>query len=326
MCAVELRRAGLHVTGTALWLDARRGSELSFVSHAHADHAARHQRVIATHATLRLMAHRLGKLTGALPVPYGRPFELGPLFLELLPAGHIKGSAQIRVTRQDGHRVVYTGDINPQPSLTAEPLQPAECDTLVIESTFGHPRYRFPPRDQVLAQVEGWCRAQLDRGVAPVLLGYPLGKSQEAIKFLCSRGLKVAAHGTIHEVSRLYEELGTQVGEVRRFRGTLEPGEVLLYPPRLSRSVALSRLKPRAVAVLTGWALDEGAARRYGADVAFPLSDHADFEQLVNYARRTRASEVITHHGFARELSRALCDRGVRARPIGEVQQLELFR
>ena len=222
--------------------------------------------------------------------------------------------------------MVYTGDINPQPSLTAEPLQPAECDTLVIESTFGHPRYRFPPREEVLGAVEGWCRAQLDRGVAPVLLGYPLGKSQEAIKFLCSRGLKVAAHGTILEMSQLYEELGTPVGAVRRFRGTLEPGEVLIYPPRLARSVALSRLKPRSLAVLTGWALDEGAARRYGADVAFPLSDHADFDHLVDYARRTGASEVFTHHGFARELSRALGERGMNARALGEVQQLELFR
>jgi putative mRNA 3-end processing factor len=326
MCAVELRQAGLHVTGTALWLDARRGSELSFVSHAHADHAARHQRVIATHATLQLMAHRLGKLSGALPVPYGRPFELGPLFLELLPAGHIKGSAQIRVTRPDGHRVVYTGDINPQPTRTAEPLEPAECDTLVIESTFGHPRYRFPPREEVLGAVEGWCRGQLDRGVAPVLLGYPLGKSQEAIRFLVSRGLKVAAHGTIQEMSRLYEELGTPVGDVRRFKGTLEPGEVLVYPPRLARSVALSRLQPRAVAVLTGWAVDEGAAKRYGADVAFPLSDHADFERLLDYAARTGASEVITHHGFARELAQALAERGVNARALGDVRQLELFR
>lgn len=325
MCAVELRQAGLHVTGTALWLDARRASELSFVSHAHGDHIARHQRVIATAATIRLMAHRLGKLPGALPAPYRRPFELGPLYLELIPAGHIKGSAQLRVTRPDGHRVLYTGDINPQPSLTAEPLEAAECDTLVIESTFGHPRYRFPPRAQVLQEIEAWCRQQLERGVAPVLLGYPLGKSQEAIKFLCSRGLKVAAHGSVREMARLYEELGTPVGEVRRFAGKLEPDEVLVYPPRLSRSVALSRLRPRAIAVLTGWALDEGAARRYGADVAFPLSDHADFGQLVDYAQRTGASEVITHHGFARELSRALCDLGLQARAIGEVRQLALF-
>ena len=176
--AVELKKQGLHLTGTPLWLDARRKSELSFVSHAHSDHIARHVRTIATSATLKFMTHRLGTLPSALPVPYGRGFDLGPLYLELLPAGHILGSAQLRVTRDDGVRVVYTGDLNTVPSLTAEPVQVAECDTLIIESTFGHPRYTFPPKERVLADIEAWCRDKLERGVAPILLGYPLGKSQ----------------------------------------------------------------------------------------------------------------------------------------------------
>src|SRR5512141_2787329 len=120
MCAVELRRGGLHLTGTSLWLDATRKTELSFISHAHSDHIARHERVIATSPTVALMTHRLGKLPAALPVPYNRPFELGPLVLELLPAGHMLGSAQLRATRADGVRVTYSGDINFSPMLTAE--------------------------------------------------------------------------------------------------------------------------------------------------------------------------------------------------------------
>ena len=117
MCAVQLLRNGLHLTGTPLWFDARRKSELSFVSHAHSDHMARHKRVIATAATLKLMAHRLGPVNSPLSVPFNRMFELGPLVLELLPAGHILGSAQIRVTHADGTRVVYTGDLNTQPRI-----------------------------------------------------------------------------------------------------------------------------------------------------------------------------------------------------------------
>ncbi|HTS80272.1 MAG TPA: MBL fold metallo-hydrolase, partial [Myxococcaceae bacterium] len=128
---VELRRGGLHLSGTALWLDAHRKAPLAFVSHAHSDHIARHERVIATRATLRLMAHRLGSLPSCLPVPYNRPFELGALCLELLPAGHILGSAQLRVIRSDGKRVTYTGDLNLESSQTAESAQVAECDTLV---------------------------------------------------------------------------------------------------------------------------------------------------------------------------------------------------
>src|SRR5215475_5602991 len=141
MCAVELRRGGLRLSGTALWLDATQKSELAFVSHAHADHIARHERVIATSATLRFMTHRLGEISAALPVP-------------------------------------YNGDLNLAPSLTAEAAQVVRCDILVTEATFGHPRYRFPPKEQVLAKLENWLKERLARGDTPVLLGYALGKSQ----------------------------------------------------------------------------------------------------------------------------------------------------
>ena len=325
MPAVELRRNGLNLSGTALWLDATRKSELSFVSHAHSDHIARHERVIATAPTVKLMTHRLGKIPSPLPAPYNRPFELGPLVLELFPAGHMLGSAQLRATRADGVRITYSGDINFSPMLTAEPAQLAECDTLILESTFGHPRYRFPPRDEVLASVEAWIRRCLDGGVAPVLLCYPMGKSQEAMKYLSDRGYPLCAHASVYEASRIYAECGVSI-RVRRFGGDYRPGEVLVFPPRIGRGSALAKVWPRQTAVLTGWALDgPQIARRYGADLAFPVSDHADFEGLVRYAKATGASEVITHHGFAQELADALCAEGLDARPVGSVKQLELF-
>ncbi len=324
--SVELRRNGLHLTGTQLALDATRKSPLSFVSHAHSDHIARHERTIATAATLRFMAHRLGPLSAPLAVPYGRPFELGPLSLELLPAGHILGSAQLRVIREDGRRIVYTGDLNLAPSLTAEPAQVAECDTLVIESTYGHPRYVFPPRDEVLGDLEAWVRQQQERGAVPVLLGYSLGKSQEAMKFLSGRGFSLVAHPSIYEVARLYGELGVRMEPLRPFDGHVEPGEVLFFPPHRARGGALAPLWPRATAVLTGWALDgPGATRRYGADVAFPLSDHADCPSLVRYAKATGAREVITLHGQAEALAQVLCAEGLDARALGKPQQLALL-
>jgi putative mRNA 3-end processing factor len=323
--AVELRRGGLHLSGTVLALDARRKGELSFVSHAHADHIARHDRVIATAPTLRLMAHRLGALKGPLSVPYNKPFALGALTLELLPAGHILGSAQLRVTRPDGRRIVYTGDLNLVPALTAEPAQIALCDTLVIESTFGHPRYAFPDRASVLEAVEAWVTAALGRGSTPVLLGYALGKAQEVIKSLTARGHAVVAHSSICDISALYREFGVDVGAVRRFDNTWRQGEVAVFPPHAWRFQRLSRPWPRETAVLTGWALDAGAARRYGADVAFPVSDHADCQALVSYARSTGATEVVTHHGFARELADALSAVGLDARVLGRPKQLSLL-
>jgi putative mRNA 3-end processing factor len=324
--SVELRRNGLHLTGTPLSLDAKRKSPLSFVSHGHSDHIARHERTIATAATLRFMAHRLGPLQAPLSAPFCRPFELGSLTLELLPAGHILGSAQLRVIREDGKRIVYTGDLNVAPSLTAEPLQVAECDMLVIESTFGHPRYVFPPREEVMGQVESWVRRHQERGSVPVLLAYPLGKSQEAMKYLSDRGFPLVAHSSIYEMTKLYGELGVPIEPLRCLDGRVEPGEVLFFPPHLVRGGGLAPFWPRATAVLTGWALDgPGACRRYGADVAFPLSDHADCPSLVRYVKATGARDVITLHGFAEELAQVLRGEGLDARALGQPKQLALL-
>lgn len=325
MSAVESLRGALRVRGTELWLDAHRKSPLSFVSHAHSDHIARHERVIATAATLRLMEHRLGKISGALAVPYHRPFELGPLSIELLPAGHVLGSAQARVIRADGLRIVYTGDLCTVESATAEPAEVAECDFLVMESTFGHPRYRFPPKHEVFDAVRGWCEEILARGEQPVLLAYALGKAQEAQKQLSERGLRLCAHRSIDEISKLYEASGAEVGAARLFEGTFRPGEVGLFPPHAWRRRKFRSLSRPRVAVLTGWAVDPGVASRYGAEVAFPVSDHADFPSLVAYAEATGAQEVLTVHGFAEELAAALRERGIEARAVGKPHQMELF-
>lgn len=320
---VELRRGGLVLQGTPLWFDARTRSPVAFVSHAHSDHIARHQRVIATPETLALMAHRLGPLEQTTPFRYGETLTHEDLHLECFSAGHVFGSAQIRVTRQDGHRVVYTGDVSLEPALTAAPAEVLGCETLVIESTFGHPKYRFPPRATVYDDVAGWARRQLARGVRPILLAYSLGKSQETVRQLAARGLPICAHPAIHDVGQVYEQLGMPVG-ARRFEGTFLEGEVGLFPP-FRRGDSLSGVKDKALAALTGWALEPWGARRSGAEVAFPVSDHADFPSLVTYAQRSGAREIVTLHGFAAELAASLRELGMFARAVTEQVQMVLL-
>ncbi len=309
--------------GTPLWFDARAKAPVAFVSHAHADHIARHQHVIATAATLALMQHRLGPLESVRALDYGEVMSLGALRLECFSAGHVFGSAQVRVTRPDGHRVVYTGDLSLEPALTASPAPVLACDTLVIESTFGHPRYRFPPRAQTWDAVADWARTQLVREVRPIVLAYSLGKSQEAVWQLAARGLPVRAHPAIHDVAQVYEAHGMPVGALR-FEGHFEAGEVGLFPPQ-RRGGQLDGLGRTSLAALTGWALEPWGARRSGADVAFPVSDHADFDALCTYAAGSGAREVITLHGFADELAAALRQQGLFARAIHQRVQLEMF-
>src|SRR5512136_1357440 len=154
---VELARGEMKVVGSSLHLDARRRVECAFVSHAHGDHIGRHDRTIATAATLALMRHRLGeprrRKTEALPAAYRTPFGLGELTLELFPAGHVLGSAQLRVTLKDGRTLGYSGDLCTAASHAAEPAEVMPCDTLVLESTFRLPRYVCPPKEETLAAI-----------------------------------------------------------------------------------------------------------------------------------------------------------------------------
>jgi len=325
---VELHRGGLRVVDTALHLDATRRVECAFVSHAHGDHIARHDRTIATAATLALLRHRLGTPRRGkgeqLPASHRAPFGLGELTLELFPAGHVLGSAQLRVTR-GGVALGYSGDLCTEPTEAAEPAEVMPCDVLVLESTFGLPRYVFPPKAEVLAQVRAFVDAALSGGATPVLLGYALGKAQEILKHLGERGYACRAHPTVHAVNRVYEEQGVALPNVRLL-GPEGPdrGEVVVCPPHLARSTAMRGVRERRTAVLSGWAVD-GARYFRGVDAAFPLSDHADYPSLLAYARATGAGRVYTVHGQADAFAAALRREGIRAEPLREHQQLELL-
>jgi putative mRNA 3-end processing factor len=327
--AIELERGDLRVAGSALFLDARRRAECAFISHAHGDHLARHERTIATPATLALARHRLGdraKKGEALPCRYREPFGLGDLELELFPAGHVLGSAQLRVKR-NGVALGYSGDLCTDETLTAEEAEVMQCDVLVLESTFGKPRYVFPPKREVLAQVKRFVDDALSDGATPVLLGYALGKAQEILRFLAGEGYPCAVHPAVHAIDRVYEALGVDLGAPRVLGDDAAPpapGEVVVCPPHLSRSAPMRSIRRRRTAVLSGWALD-GRHWFRGADAAFPLSDHADFPSLVRYAKATGAGRVFTVHGYAAELAAELRRERIRAEPLAETRQLELL-
>jgi putative mRNA 3-end processing factor len=324
---VELARGNIKVAGFPLHLDARRRVACGFVSHAHGDHIGRHDRTIATAATISLMRHRLGepkrRPTEALPAGFRAPFGLGELTLELFAAGHVLGSAQLRVQR-GAVALGYTGDLCTEPTHAAERAEVMPCDVLVLESTFGHPRYEFPPKEETLLAVRRFVDDAFADGVTPVLLGYALGKAQEILKFLSGAGYRCAVHPVVHAVNRVYEAHGVEFPNVRAI-GPEGPArdEVVVAPPHLARSPALAGVRRRRTAVLTGWAVDGG--RHFRADAAFPLSDHADFPSLLRYAKATGAGRVFTVHGFADVLAEALRKEGLRAEPLAEVRQLELL-
>lgn len=316
--------SGVYLPEQQLWLDPRQPRPRAVISHAHSDHVAAHPLAYATPATRRLVTYRRPSLGTVEGIPYGQSISLDRCSLTFYPAGHVLGSAQTLVETDFG-RILYTGDLKTRAGFTSAPAQPVSADVLVLESTFGMPRYRFPDAGEVIAAIVAWCRTVLDGGATPVLLGYSLGKGQEILSALAAEGLRIALHRSLIGVTEVYRELGCNFPDYHRLD---EPGTsptVVITPPSARRNGLKDRIGEFKTAALTGWAMDRSLKDRLEVDAVFPLSDHADFEELCCYAEQVGAAMTYTVLGFDEELAMHLRRRGLRAKALGAVDQLRLF-
>ncbi len=324
---VEMRggeRAGsIHLPQLDLWLDAHRPTDTSFVSHAHFDHLATHKRIITSAGTARLMATRMPGEREEIIEPFRQPFAFGDTEMTLYPAGHIFGSAMLLATRE-GESLLYTGDFKLRAGRSAERCEPPRADVVIMETTFGLPRYVFPPTADVLAAIIKFCRQTLEDGEVPVLFGYSLGKSQEILSSLAEAALPIMLHPQTAKMTRIYEELGQTFPAYRPFAPSEVAGHVVVCPPQANQSAWLRKIKPRRTAAVTGWASDPAAIYRYQCDAAFPLSDHADYADLLKFVELVDPKRVYTVHGYTEEFARTLRDRGIEAWALGKDNQLEI--
>jgi DNA ligase-1 len=321
---VEMRGKSIYLPQIDLWCDAHEPAACSFVSHAHFDHLAAHRRIITSEGTRRLMAARLPGEREEIVLPFEAPYAFdAETELRLYPAGHIFGSAMLHATR-GGESFLYTGDFKLRPGRSAEKCAPPRADVVVMETTFGLPRYVFPPTEKVLADIVHFCRDAVEGGEVPVLFGYSLGKSQELLSSLAEARLPVMLHPQTLKITRIYEELGQTFCPYRPFTLTEVAGHVVLCPPQANQSSWLRKIKPRRTAAVTGWAIDPAAVYRYQCDAAFPLSDHADYADLLRFVELVQPKRVLTVHGFVEPFARTLRERGIEAWALGVDNQLEI--
>src|SRR6266478_5191039 len=313
---------GLYLPAQDLWLDPWDAKRFAFVSHAHSDHIAPHDEIIVSERTARLMQARLPGTRIEHVLPFGERRTVHDVDVTLLPAGHIFGSAQFFLFTEK-ETLLYTGDFKLRPGKSAEPAQWRQADTLIMETTFGRPRYRFPPTEQVVDQVVAFCRETLDDGAVPVLLGYSLGKGQEILCSLDGAGLTPMLHGSVYQMTQVYEQFGQSFCKYVRYSANQVAGKVLICPPSANRSRMLEKIPRKRVAMISGWAVDPNAVYRYQVDAAFPLSDHADYDDLLRYVDLVQPKRVLTLHGFAAEFARDLRNRGVEAWALSDENQLE---
>lgn len=348
---------GVRIGGTDVWCDARRcpPSATAFVSHARAPRLSggADGRVITTERTRLLRAVAIvprgqaavlnpsGKAGGAersgiLITPFGRPFALGRLRLELLPSGHVPGAAQLYV-ELDGRqrrRVAYCGPLNPAPGRFAEAPQVRAAEVLCIDAPLAACGRKLPPRAEAEAELVAAVERALDDGVTPVVLAPGLGAAQDVVALLGAAALPLRVHARIAAWIEAYGRIGLRVPAaaqaklVRKFRGSPAKGEVVVWPLEDRNAAAIGRLRTARLFAATGLALEPDAAARLRVEAAFALADHGDLPSLVAFARAAEARDVWLTSGMSDAAARAFADAGIAAHALTAhrpMQQMTLF-
>lgn len=234
------------------------------------------------------------------PVEYGEPVRLGETIVSLHPAGHMLGSAQVRIERH-GQVWVFAGDYKRQHDATCQPFEPLACDTFVTESTFALPIYRWPEPQMVFDEINAWWRQNQHEGRTSVLFAYALGKAQRVLSGLDASMGPILVHGAVARYLPAYRHAGVELPVVEwasaeRAKATRGVAMVIA-PPLAAGTPWLCKFGPTATGMASGWMQIRGARRRRAIDRGFVLSDHADWQGLLDTVAATGARNVWATHG-----------------------------
>jgi putative mRNA 3-end processing factor len=295
----------------------------AIVTHAHSDHATPGSAHYLSHKDSEaLLKLRLGADIPLQTVEYGEPLTINGVKFSLHPAGHIIGSAQVRVEYK-GEVWVVSGDYKLQDDHFCPPFEPVPCHVFITEATFGLPIYKWQTQDKIFEEIENWRSKNKNEGKASILMGYSLGKMQRILKNIRVDDEPIFAHGAIHVVNETLRNAGfdlpqltlvTKDTDKKLFRGAL-----VLAPSSADSSPWLKKFAPFSLGNCSGWMAVRGAKNRRAIDQGFVLSDHADWNDLHTAVRQTGAEKVFVSHGFTSVLSRWFNEIGI---PSAEVKTM----
>jgi putative mRNA 3-end processing factor len=312
---VVVRKEGLYCVPGQFYIDPWRPVERAVITHAHADHArVGHRHYLSAAAGLPVLRARLGPVN-IQGLVYGERLTHHGVTISLHPAGHVLGSAQVRIEYQ-GEVWVASGDYKLEADPTCAPFEAVRCDTFITESTFGLPIYRWQAQQEIVDDINAWWRANAQAGRCSVMLCYAFGKAQRILSGLDASIGPIVCHGAAQALNTVYRECGValpptvMVGDVDK---TALRNAIVIAPPSAAGSPWMRRFGDYSDAFASGWMLLRGARRRRGVDRGFVLSDHADWPGLMQAIAATGAQRVIVTHGSTAVMVRWLRQQGLLA-------------
>ena len=310
---------GLFCPKADVYLDPWKPVKKAILSHGHADHARwGSSSYLCTPTAAPVIKYRLGDIN-LETLPFGEEKLINGVSFSFHPAGHILGSAQIKVSYK-GEIVVFSGDYKTANDGFSEAFEPVKCHTFITESTFGLPVYHWQDQKWVFNEMEEWCKNNRNNGQLSILYGYSLGKAQRILQGLPESVGPIFTHSTIEAVLNVMRNQGVSLKNTIPVNEHLARAEllsgVIIAPPAVQNSNWLKKFEPIRNGVVSGWMALRGARRRRNADKGFVLSDHADWEGLNEAISLTGAENVFVTHGYTDILSKWLIDKGLNAHPL----------
>jgi putative mRNA 3-end processing factor len=313
---VVQRPEGLYCPPGDFYIDPWRPVARAVITHAHSDHARfGHGHYLAAQQAESVLRTRLGDID-LQTLAYGQRIVHNGVDLSLHPAGHVLGSAQVRLEHA-GAVWVASGDYKVAPDKTCAPFEPVKCDVFITESTFGLPIYRWCPDDEIFADINGWWARNIVAGRASVLTCYSFGKAQRILSGVDPSIGPIIVHGAVEPLNRAYRAAGVELPPTQRVVDVKDKADLkralVICPPSAAASPWMHRFGDAQTAFASGWMQLRGARRRGGYDRGFVLSDHADWPGLLGAIGATGAQRIIVTHGSVPVMVRYLTEQGLQA-------------
>jgi putative mRNA 3-end processing factor len=317
MPLIEFTSNGMYCPVANMFIDPWKPVDNAIITHGHSDHAyAGSKHYLAHLQSIPILKKRLGDFITVQGVQYGETITKHGVEFSLHPAGHVLGSAQIKIAYK-GEIWVLSGDYKLQHDGVSQGFEPIVCNTFVTESTFGLPIFNWKPQAIVMNEINEWWKQNKAEGKTSILFAYSLGKAQRILQNIDENIGTIYVHGAIDEMNKAYTEAGILLKPYRKVSAdidkTLFKGSLVIAPSSADGSPWMKKFEPYNTANASGWMALRGARRRGSTDKGFVLSDHADWNELNTAIKLTTAENIIVTHGYTQVFSKWLCEKGLNA-------------